>query len=98
LYPRSYIGRIADEYANNNFLAGFVQKHVSLRIGVLTWNGAKWTKNSPEVGSILGQPVSYLQSYIGRIADEYANNNSLAQFVQKHVSLGIGLLTWNGVK
>ncbi len=42
-----------------------MQKHVSLGIGVLTWNGAKLTQNSPEaeVGSILGQPVSYPRSY-----------------------------------
>ncbi len=40
-----------------------MQKYVSLQIGVLTWNGAKKTQNSPEVGSILGQPVSYPRSY-----------------------------------
>ncbi len=79
-------------------LARCVQKHVSLRIGVLTWNCAKKTKNSPEVGSILGQPVSNPRSYIGRIVDEYANNDSLSRFVQKQFSLQIGVLAWNGSK
>ncbi len=47
----------------------------------------------------IDQKLTYFRSasivspvlWISRIADEYANNSSLAQCVQKHVSLRIGI-------